>query len=130
MAAPEDYMSKGRRCGRQFAPSYKAKGPRWTVAVSAAIADKFPSTPQALRRVAQAAGSRLTAARSAGEMEQHFLKQGRKSAAVWKTCRLFSTNSEREQARKELRPLYANEGDFLRFVQALAVGTTACPGFV
>ena len=130
MATPEDYMSKGRRCGHQFAPSYKAKGPRWTVAVSAAIAREFPSTPAVLRRVAQAAGSRLTAVRSAGEMEQHFLKQGRKSAAAWKTCRLFSTNSEREQARKELRPLYANEGDFLRFVQALAVGATACPGFV
>ena len=98
------------------------------VAVSAVISTKFPTTPLLLLRIAQAAGSRIELARSARALEKN-AKHAEQATVSWKTHRAFCTQSERNEAAKKYQPLYANEADFLGFLQRPARGTVGCPGF-
>ena len=131
-AAPNDFLSSSPR-GITYSASYSDPATAFHLAVSADLAQEFPTLPGLLRCIAQAPGSRLCYYLSERKLQKFFKKKTRNKGSK-ATCRLSQTVSvlaqvsQAAQQPKKLRALYITPRQFLlRLEGKTGHGCPGCP---
>ena len=128
LADPGCVLKRESACGRQFEPRFSKPGRPCRVAVSAAVATKYPTVRGVLQRMSTAPGSNLQYL-SAQTLIKDFTKAAtKKEKALWKHRRIMCEEAERIGVRKKLQPLYAHTADLLYACGARTRPDALCPG--
>ena len=128
LADPGGFLERKSACGRQFEPRFSRPGTPFRVAVSAAVATKYPTVRGVLQRMSTAPGSKLQFL-SEQKLLKDFTKAAKKKEkAPGKHRRIMCEEAERIGVRKKLRPLHAPAVDFLHACGARTLPDALCPG--
>ena len=115
-AAPKDFLSS-TPTGITYQESYSDPARAFHVAVSADLAQEFPTLPGLLRCIAQAPGSRLCYYLSERKLQKFFKKSTRNKGNIarWRVLQTIFVLAQVGQAAKEpkkVRELYITHGHF------------------
>ena len=132
-AAPKDFLSSSPT-GITYQESYSDPARAFHVAVSADLAQEFPTLPGLLRCIAQAPGSRLCYYLSERKLQKFFKKNTRNKGNIarWRVLQTIFVLAQVGQAAKEpekVRALYITPRAFLlRHEGKLGAGCPGCTG--
>jgi hypothetical protein len=125
-ADASDFVKKGRKCGIQYLKQWNNATSTYRIAVSVALAEEFPTLPALFQALAAASGSSFELY-SERRLRKIYKSEVRKKPRISQHMCVLATESERDAAHEEVRPLYKLRVDFYsRFTQVRA--RAICPG--
>ena len=126
-ATPRDFQNPDRDHPRGIMYKQAYKNQSFHLAVSAALADKFPTLQRLLRDIAVAPGSCFKFYRSARKLCKVFKREIKTKPRLRQRIAVICKQGEREAADKKYRELYITPRSFLLKFPASA--RAVCPGF-
>ena len=125
-AEAKDFLNKGRACGCQYKGKYRESQKTFRVAVSATVAQEFPTLPHVLKAIAMIPGGCFEY--YAPENLCKLYKQKVKThPRIGQTMCVLSTDVDKDAASKKTQPIFLNRGQFVkRFEESLP--RAVCPG--
>ena len=130
-ATPGDFIMKRDTSPRGiiYKELYKSSKQKWHVAVTASVANEFPTLPQLLRSIAHAPGSCCNFYLSDNNLRKFFTKALRTSSRallLQRTC-VLAMPSDHAAAAKDYKDLYLTPRGFL--LKFKAAEGDVCPGW-
>jgi hypothetical protein len=126
-AAPKEFRNQDESpSGIMYTQAYKNQKQSFHVAVSAALADEFPTLPRVFTDIAQAPGSCFKYYLSERKLCKASKRTKKTTPRLQQRMCVLSTRADREGAEAKYRHLYISPRDFL--LKFRASERAVCPG--
>ena len=126
LADAKDFLKKGKACGCQYKPVHTASKNTIRVAVTATVAEEFPTLVPVLKAIAMVPGSCFEYF-SETALCKFYKKEIKTKPRVAQRVCLIGTDAEKRQAVSKIQPVFVTRAQFLRRFEE-ASGDGICPG--